>query len=96
MLKIGEFSKLYRISVRMLPHYDETGLLKAAEIDRFTDDRYYRENQFPNAVPPPRHGAREVPDAAGGYDCQLHLPGQLHPDHRGLCRCHCVDGSEWI
>ena len=37
MLKIGEFSKLSRVSVRMLRHYDEIGLLKQAEIDRFTD-----------------------------------------------------------
>ena len=35
MLKIGEFSKLSRISVRMLRHYDEIGLLRPAEIDRF-------------------------------------------------------------
>ena len=28
MLKIGEFSKLSRVSVRMLRHYDEIGLLK--------------------------------------------------------------------
>ena len=27
MLKIGEFSKLSRVSVRMLRHYDEVGLL---------------------------------------------------------------------
>ena len=47
MLKIGEFSKLSRISVRMLRHYDEIGLLKPAEIDRFTDYRYYREDQLP-------------------------------------------------
>ncbi|MEE1041293.1 MAG: MerR family DNA-binding transcriptional regulator, partial [Lachnospiraceae bacterium] len=45
MLKIGEFSKLSRVSVRMLRHYDEIGLLKPAEIDRFTDYRYYREDQ---------------------------------------------------
>ena len=37
MLKIGEFSKLSRVSVRMLRHYDEIGLLKPAEIDRFTE-----------------------------------------------------------
>ena len=47
MLKIGEFSKLSRVSVRMLRHYDEIGLLKPAEIDRFTDYRYYREDQLP-------------------------------------------------
>ena len=49
MLKIGEFSKLSRISVRMLRHYDEIGLLKPARIDRFTDYRYYREDQLPIA-----------------------------------------------
>ena len=38
MLKIGEFSKLSRVSVRMLRHYE-------AEIDRFTDYRYYREDK---------------------------------------------------
>ena len=47
MLKIGEFSKLSRISVRMLRHYDDIGLLRPAEIDRFTDYRYYREDQLP-------------------------------------------------
>lgn len=49
MLKIGEFSKLSRISVRMLRYYDKIGLLKPSEIDRFTDYRYYREDQLPTA-----------------------------------------------
>lgn len=47
MLKIGEFSKLSRVSVRMLRHYDEIGLLRPAMIDSFTDYRYYREDQLP-------------------------------------------------
>ena len=47
MLKIGDFSKLSRISVRMLRHYDEIGLLRPAYIDRFTDYRYYDERQLP-------------------------------------------------
>lgn len=47
MLKIGEFSKLTQVSVRMLPHYDEIGLLKPAETDRLTDYRYYKEEQLP-------------------------------------------------
>ena len=34
MLKIGEFTKLSRVSVRMLRRYDEISLLKPAEIDR--------------------------------------------------------------
>ena len=32
MFKIGEFSKLSRISIRMLRHYDEIGLLVPEEI----------------------------------------------------------------
>ena len=47
MLKIGEFSKLSRVSVRMLRYYDAIGLLKPAETDRFTDYRYYSEAQLP-------------------------------------------------
>ena len=46
MLKIGEFSKLSRISIRMLRHYDDIGLLKPAETDTFTGYRYYREDQL--------------------------------------------------
>ena len=46
MLKIGDFSKLSRVSIRMLRHYDDIGLLKPAEIDDFTGYRYYREDQL--------------------------------------------------
>ncbi len=49
MLKIGEFSKLSRVSIRMLHHYDEIGLLKPAQIDSFTGYRYYQEEQLPIA-----------------------------------------------
>ena len=47
MLKIGEFSKLSRVSIRMLRHYDEIDLLKPALVDRFTEYRYYNEDQLP-------------------------------------------------
>ena len=46
MLKIGEFSKLSRISTRMLRHYDEIGLLTPEETDPFTGYRYYSEAQL--------------------------------------------------
>lgn len=46
MLKIGDFSKLSRISIRMLRHYDDIGLLKPAQIDDLTGYRYYREDQL--------------------------------------------------
>ena len=46
MLKIGEFSKLSRISVRMLRHYGEKGLLLPAYIDPETGYRRYEERQL--------------------------------------------------
>jgi DNA-binding transcriptional MerR regulator len=47
MFKIGDFSKLSQVSVRMLRYYDEQGLLKPARTDRFTDYRYYAADQLP-------------------------------------------------
>ena len=41
MLKIGDFSHLSHVSVRMLRHYDQLGLLKPIQVDRFTGYRYY-------------------------------------------------------
>lgn len=49
MLKIGEFSGLSRISVRMLRHYDEVGLLRPDHVDGTTGYRYYREDQLTDA-----------------------------------------------
>lgn len=49
MLKIGDFSKLSRISIRMLRHYDEIGLLAPKTTDNFTGYRYYGEDQLPIA-----------------------------------------------
>lgn len=46
MLKIGDFSKLSRISVRMLRYYDEMGLLRPELTDKFTGYRYYSESQL--------------------------------------------------
>jgi DNA-binding transcriptional MerR regulator len=49
MLRIGEFSALSQISIYMLRHYDEIGLLTPENIDRFTGYRYYSETQLPIA-----------------------------------------------
>lgn len=49
MLKIGDFSKLSRISIRMLRYFDEKGLLKPYEIDNLTGYRYYHESQLTTA-----------------------------------------------
>ena len=47
MFKIGEFSKLVRVSPRMLRHYEKCGILYPAEIDRFTGYRQYSAGQIP-------------------------------------------------
>jgi len=47
MFRIGEFSKLTQVSIRMLRYYDETGLLKPAQIDKFTGYRLYSVDQIP-------------------------------------------------
>lgn len=47
MLKIGEFSKLTRVSIRMLRHYDELNLLKPAHVDPESGYRYYTYAQLP-------------------------------------------------
>jgi DNA-binding transcriptional MerR regulator len=47
MLKIGDFSRLAQVSIKMLRHYDDMGLLKPAHIDRFTGYRYYILDQLP-------------------------------------------------
>lgn len=49
MLKIGDFSRLSRISIRMLRYYDESGLLRPEAVDRFTGYRYYSEKQLVQA-----------------------------------------------
>jgi DNA-binding transcriptional MerR regulator len=47
MFKIGDFSKFTRVSVKMLRHYDEIGLLKPAAIDSESGYRYYSADQLP-------------------------------------------------
>lgn len=46
MFRIGEFSKLTQVSVRMLRYYDETGILTPAEVDKWTGHRLYSVNQI--------------------------------------------------
>jgi len=46
MIRIGDFSKLSRVSIKTLRHYDEMGLLKPIEVDRFTGYRYYEFDQL--------------------------------------------------
>lgn len=47
MFKIGDFSKLSRVSIKALRLYDEMGLLKPTQVDQFTSYRYYCASQLP-------------------------------------------------
>ena len=47
MFRIGEFSKLTQVSIRMLRYYDEVGILTPAEIDKWTGHRLYSVEQIP-------------------------------------------------
>lgn len=46
MFRIGEFSRLTQVSIRMLRYYDETGLLHPAQVDPFTGYRSYSVEQM--------------------------------------------------
>ncbi|MBD3780769.1 MAG: MerR family transcriptional regulator [Micrococcales bacterium] len=50
LFSIGEFSRLARISVRMLRHYDDRGLLAPAAVDPFTGYRWYAPDQLRTAA----------------------------------------------
>ena len=44
--KIGEFSRLGRVTVRTLRHYEKIGLLKPEIVDMWTGYRYYSPGQL--------------------------------------------------
>ena len=46
MFKIGDFSRIARVSARQLRFYDEIGLLKPRQADRQTGYRYYGADQL--------------------------------------------------
>ena len=46
MFRIGEFSKMSKTTIKTLRYYDEIGLLKPEEIDRFTSYRLYTTDQL--------------------------------------------------
>ncbi len=48
MFKIGDFSRLTRVSIKTLHHYDEIGLFKPMLVDKFTGYRYYTYEQLPH------------------------------------------------
>ena len=47
MIRIGDFSKLSRVTVKTLRYYDEVGLLHPAHVDVATGYRFYAHDQLP-------------------------------------------------
>lgn len=47
MFRIGEFSRLTQVSIRMLRYYDEVGLLEPAMVDGWKGHRLYSADQIP-------------------------------------------------
>lgn len=47
MLKIGDFSRICRVTIKTLHYYDRLGLLKPTHVDKFTGHRYYAMDQIP-------------------------------------------------
>jgi DNA-binding transcriptional MerR regulator len=47
VFRIGDFSRIARVSCRLLRYYDEIGLFKPARIERDTGYRYYSAAQLP-------------------------------------------------
>lgn len=72
MFKIGEFSKLTQVSIRMLRRYDEIGLLKPANIDPWTGYRMYDASQIPtlNKIKYLRDSGFHVAEIAAAMQCE--------------------------
>jgi DNA-binding transcriptional MerR regulator len=79
MYKIGDFSQLGQVSVRMLRHYDQLGLLKPGYVDRFTSYRYYTAEQLPrlNRILALRDLGFSLEEVAAQIEDNL-PPAQLH------------------
>src|SRR2546429_7219998 len=73
LMPIGEFSELCQLTVKMLRHYDEIGLLAPAHVDPVNGYRYYSLDQLVVAaairelrrVDMPLTDVRSLLDAAG-------------------------------
>ncbi|MCL2163636.1 MAG: MerR family transcriptional regulator [Oscillospiraceae bacterium] len=46
MFRIGEFSKMSKTTIKTLRYYDEIGLLKPEETDKYTSHRFYSTEQL--------------------------------------------------
>lgn len=90
MFKIGEFSRLTQVSVRMLRYYDEMGLLKPAHIDSWTGYRMYSVEQIPvlNKIIYLRDSGFGVAEIASALACRDNslIAKQLDGKYEEICK----------
>lgn len=91
MLKIGEFSRLSQVTVKTLHHYDEIGLLKPSQVDRFTNYRYYTLDQLPRI-----HSIMALKELGLSLEeiAQLLLEDLPPEQIRGMLRLKQVEGQQ--
>lgn len=82
MLRIGEFSKLSRVRIRMLRHYDEIGLLRPMWIDPESGYRYYSVDQLTvvgriTALKDMGFGLTSIREMIAGYSDKKLVEAQL-------------------
>lgn len=46
MFKIGDFSKMCKVTIKALRYYEKEGLIKPFHIDEFSGYRYYESSQL--------------------------------------------------
>jgi effector-binding domain-containing protein len=96
MLKIGDFSHLSHVSVRMLRHYDELGLLTPVQVDRFTGYRYYSIEQLPRlnrilALKDLGFSLDQIAQLLAADDVSVDVGTLLHQKHSELQQQICAD-----
>ena len=81
MFRIGEFSRLTQVTVRMLRYYDETGLLRPARVDSRTGYRLYETRQIPrlNQIIYLRDSGFNVAEIAAALEAEgMDLPCEIN------------------
>jgi DNA-binding transcriptional MerR regulator len=78
LITIGEFSALCQLSVKMLRHYDEIGLLPPTHVDPLNGYRYYRADQLRLAAVIRELRGVEMPLGEIRSLLAADQPGQVH------------------
>lgn len=76
--KIGEFSRLMQVSVKTLRHYEQKGLLKPEEVDKWTGYRYYGVGQMQklNTIRQLQQLGFSLDEVGELFDEESHVPSE--------------------